>query len=66
MKLRFDTRNKKPKLFHLLLLAAAAGAAVLLLSLGGQGSRGVPICAVTAAFCLTALFALLRAWRGQL
>ena len=66
MKLRFDTRNKKPKLFHLLLLAAAAGAAVLLLSLGGQGSRAVPICAVTAAFCLTALFALLRAWRGQL
>ena len=66
MKLRFDTRNKKPKLFHLLLLAAAAGAAVLLLSLGGQGSRAVPICAVTAAFCLAALFALLRAWRGQL
>ena len=66
MKLRFDTRNKKPKLFHLLLLAAAAGAAVLLLSLGGQGSRAVPICAVTAAFCLTALFALLRAWREQL
>lgn len=66
MKLRFDTRNKKPKLFHLFLLAAAAGAAVLLLSLGGQGSRAVPICAVTAAFCLAALFALLRAWREQL
>jgi vancomycin permeability regulator SanA len=66
MRLRFDTLNKKPKLFHLLPLAAAAGAAVLLLSLGSRSDRAVPICAVTSLFCLVTIFALLRAWRGQL
>ena len=64
--LQFDTRDKKPKLFHLLILAAAAGAAVLLLSLGGDERRAVPICGVTSAFCLVTFFVLLHAWRGQL
>ena len=64
--LQFDTRDKKPKLFHLLLLAAIAGAAVLLLSLGGSERHAIAICAVTSAFCLATLFELLRAWRGQL
>ena len=64
--LQFDTRNKKPKLFHLLLLAVLAGAAVVLLSLEGTERRAVPICGVTAAFCLVTLFELLRTWREQL
>ena len=64
--LQFDTRDKKPTLFHLLLLAAIAGAAVLLLSLRGSERRAVPICGVTAAFCLAAFFSLLRTWREQL
>ncbi len=66
MRLRFDTLNKKPKLFHLLPLAAAAGAAVMILSLGGRADRAVPICAVTSIFCLVTIIVLLRAWRGQL
>lgn len=66
MKLRFDTRDKKPKLFHLIPLAAIAGATVLLLSLEGREENGVPICAVTALFCIVALIALLRTWRRQL
>lgn len=64
--LRFDTRDKKPKLFHLLPIAAAAAAAAALLSLGGNERRAPAICAVTAAFCLVTLIELLRAWRGQL
>ncbi len=64
--LQFDTRDKKPKLFHLLLLAVLAGAAVVCLSLGGTERRAVPICAVTAAFCLVTLFELLRTWLEQL
>ena len=57
--LQFDTREKKPNLYHLLLPAAAAGAAVLFLSLGGTERRAVPICLVMSAFCLTALVSLL-------
>ena len=65
-KLQFDTRTKKPKLFLLLLLAGIAGLAVLLLSLGGTERSAVPICGITAAFCLAAFFMLLWAWREQL
>ncbi len=64
--LQFDTRDKKPKLFHLLLIAAVAGAAVVLLSLGGTERHALAICGVTSVFCLVTLFELLRAWRGQL
>lgn len=64
--LQFDTREKKPNLYHLLLPAAAAGAAVLFLSLGGTERRAVPICLVMSAFCLTALVSLLWTWREQL
>ncbi|MBP5166963.1 MAG: YdcF family protein [Oscillospiraceae bacterium] len=64
--LRFDTRDKKPKLFHLLPLAAVGTAAVVLLSLGGPERHAAAICAITALFCLITFVELLRAWLGQL
>ena len=66
MKLRFDTRDKKPNLYRLLPLSAAAGAAVLLLSLRATERSAIAICAVSSFYCLVVLIALLRTWRGQL
>ena len=66
MKLRFDTRDTKPKLHALKLLTAAALAAAGALALCGGAESGVWMCAVTAAYALGAALALLWAFREQI
>ena len=66
MKLRFDTRDTKPKLRALLLITAAALIAVGALALSGAADSGIWMCAVTAAYALGAAVALLWAFREQI
>lgn len=66
MQIRFDTRDKKPKLYWLLIPVAAALAADVLLLLSDHVRYAPVICTVTAALCLIVVFALLHALRGQL
>lgn len=66
MKLRFDTRDTKPKLRALLLLTVAALAAAGALALSGAEDSGIWMCAVTAAYALGAAVALLWAFREQI
>ena len=65
MKIRFDTRDTKPRLRALLILTAAAAAAGLL-SRFLTNHRGLALCLVTAAWTLGAVLVLLWAFREQL
>ena len=65
MKIRFDTRDTKPRLRALLILTAAAAAAGLL-SRFLTDHRGLALCLVTAAWTLGAVLVLLWAFREQL
>ena len=64
-KIRFDTRDTKPKLYGLLIVtviaAAAAGLAVLI---NPAGCAGV-VCVITAVYCLITTLALLYSFREQ-
>ncbi len=65
MRVRFDTRDTKPRLRALLILTAAAVAAGLL-SWFLADHRGLALCFVTAAWALGAVLELLWAFREQL
>ncbi len=64
--IRFDTRDKKPKLYDLLLLTAAAAALLALLARPGEGEHPAAICAVLGLYYLAVILRLLTALRGQL
>ncbi len=64
--IRFDTRQKKPKLYHLLGLAFLAAVIVAVLALTGAQRHAIAICAVMLALCVLTIVCLLLAFRGQL
>ena len=66
MKIRFDTRDTKPKLRSLLILTASAAAvsSALELTLGERATAAV--CIVTALYSLGMILALLWAFREQI
>ena len=64
--LKFDTRNKKPKLYNLLIQALFVGVILFLLIRGGAENYGVPISVLIAVYLLAALIQLVAAWFKQL
>ena len=62
--IRFDTRDRKPKLYHLLIEAAAVGAASGVMILSGAGA--VPVSILLNAFFLSLPVQLLAAFFAQL
>ncbi len=66
MKLRFDTRDTKPKLRALRILTLLAAAAMGLLFLCGAEQTAAAMNIVTAAYALGMVLALLWAWREQI
>ncbi len=62
----FDTRDKKPKLYHLLVLTAAAIGAVGLILLLRPTDYIAINCVVIAAYCLGASLLLLYSFREQI
>ena len=64
--IRFDTRNKKPKLYDLLLLTAAAAAGLFLCFRRGPQGYEAAICTILGLYYLTVILRLLTAFRGQL
>ena len=65
-RIRFDTRDKKPKLYHLLALAVAAVGTASVLSILDAGRYAVAVCAIMTSLYLSAIVCLLLAFRGQL
>ena len=66
MKIRFDTLNKKPKLYDVLIVGALVLAAVIALSVIGNGSCALPIALILDAFFVYAIVRLVIAFIGQL
>ena len=66
MKLRFDTRNTKPKLRMLAVLTLLAAAVLAVLALTGAERNAAAMSVVTAAYALGAILVLLWAWREQI
>ncbi len=66
MKIAFDTREKKPKLYGLLIQAVLVLAAVAVLFLSGAEKHAVLASALLTAFTLAAAVQLMIAWFGQL
>lgn len=66
MKIRFDTLNKKPKLYDVLIIGALVLAAVIALSVIGNGSCALPIALILDAFFVYAIVRLVIAFIGQL
>jgi uncharacterized SAM-binding protein YcdF (DUF218 family) len=66
MNLRFDTRDKKPKLRGLQAVTAAAALAAGILLLAGGDRAAAAISAITAVYALGAILALLWAFREQI
>ncbi len=66
MKIAFDTRDKKPKLYGLLIQAVLVLAAVAVLLLSGAEKHAVLASALLTAFTLAAAVQLMIAWFGQL
>ena len=64
--IRFDTRNKKPKLYDLLALTAVAAALVGMFLLLNVRARQAAICAVLGLYYLAVILRLIMAFRGQL
>lgn len=66
MNMRFDTRDKKPRIWNILILTI--GTAVMLGILGADGAEkhAIPISLVLSLFFLTAILLLLRAFWEQL
>ncbi|MBQ3901024.1 MAG: hypothetical protein II736_04800, partial [Clostridia bacterium] len=65
-KRRFDTLDKKPKVYDLLAAFLLAAAAATVLGFIDPRKNAVAVCAVMSAFYLYAIISLLRALRGQL
>ena len=66
MKLRFDTRDTKPKLRALLALTILAAAAICILSLSSTNKHAAVMSIITAAYALGAVNVLLWAWKEQI
>ncbi|MBO6061537.1 MAG: hypothetical protein J6P98_05430 [Clostridia bacterium] len=64
--MRFDTSDKKPKLYDVLIVGAAVVAAVTALSVFGKGSCSLPAALMIDAFIVYALVRLAVAFAGQL
>jgi len=64
--IRFDTRNKKPKLWNIAVLTGILAAALAVLLITGAQEHGVAICIVFDLYYPLVLALLLRAFRGQL
>ena len=64
--IRFDTRDKKPKLYDLLLLTAAAAALVGVLAWLDAHTYRTAICTILGLYYLAVIVRLLTAFRGQL
>ena len=66
MRIRFDTRDTKPRLLPLQILTAAAALIVGILAMTAGDRAAAAICAVAAVYALGVILALLRAWREQI
>ncbi|MBQ7500898.1 MAG: YdcF family protein [Clostridia bacterium] len=66
MAIRFDTRNKKPKLYNLLILTAITAIAVALLVVTDPGRHAAAACITMAAYCLLAAVILFYSFREQM
>ena len=65
-RLRFDTNDKKPKLYDLIIPAVVYAAAVLLLALTVAKERPYIVSVLSVAFCLLVLVRLVTAYIGQI
>ncbi len=63
---RFDTRDKKPKLYDLLLLTAVAAALIGLFLFSGGRTHKAAVCAVLGLYYLAVILRLFTAFQGQL
>ena len=66
MKIRFDTLDKKPKLYDVLIVGALVLAAVITLSAVGKGRYALPSVLILDAFFIYAIVRLVIAFIGQL
>ena len=66
MKIAFDTRTKKPKLYGLLVQTVLIAAAAAVLFFSGGEKHAVLVSALFTAFTLAAAVQLIIAWLGQL
>ena len=64
--IRFDTRNRKPKLYDLLLLTAAAAALIGVFALLDEQKYNFAICVVMGIYYLAVIIRLATAFVGQL
>lgn len=64
--IRFDTLDKKPKLYDLLIIAAVFLAAVGAMACFGIERFAAPICALAIVFCIIVIVRLITAFIGQL
>ena len=65
-KLRFDTRNKKPKLYNLLVITAVFAAAAALIILIAPDKSAGPVCVTVALYCLVSAVVLFYSCREQM
>ncbi len=64
--MKFDTRDKKPKIWNVAILTAVTGAVLAALGAAGEEKQVLPISMILAAFFLVTIFLLLNAFREQL
>ena len=64
--MRFNTRDKKPKVWNIAALAAVAAAAAAALAVTGSEQHALAICMIMDAFFLSAIVLLVRAFFAQL
>lgn len=64
--MKFDTRDRKPKLYGILAAAAAAAVVITLLVLTGAEAHSLPIAAVVALFILSCIVQLVIAFFLQI
>ena len=64
--IRFDTRNKKPKLYDLLALTAVTAALLAVFILLDTPWHSIAVCTILGLYYLVIILRLLTAFRGQL
>ncbi len=64
--IKFNTRDKKPKVRNIAVLAAATAAAAALLAAAGAEAHAIAICILLDAFFLAAIVLLVRAFFAQI
>ena len=64
--MKFDTRNKKPKIWNIAALSVVAAALIAVLAITGAEEHAIAISVVLDAFFLTAIVLLVRAFFAQL